>query len=175
MASQGILEQKRSQIEAIKEKIQNAKGIVMVNYVGVTVEEDTALRKTLRSRGIEYVVLKNRLVKKAFDELGVNDFDEALNGPSAFAFSNTDAVEVAKALVESAQTYAKVEIKCGYAERTYVDANGVKMLSKLPPRNILVATVLGTMLSPISNFAYCLNGLISGLAICLNKIAEQKA
>jgi large subunit ribosomal protein L10 len=175
MASQSILEQKRTQIDAIKEQIKNAKGLVIVNYIGLTVAEDTAFRKSLRERGINYSVLKNRLVKMAFNELGYNDFDEALNGPSALAFSNDDAVGAAKAIIESASSYSKISVKCGMAEGNFIDAAGIKMLASLPSKDIMIAKLLGTMQAPISNLVYCLNGLISGLAICLNKIAEQKA
>ncbi len=175
MASQAILEKKRAQVDEIKNKIQNAKGLVIIDYVGLNVMQDTLMRKKLRERGIDYSVLKNRLVKMAFNELGHSEFDEALNGPSAFAFSETDTVEVAKAIAECATEYKKIQIKCGYAEGSFIDANEVKQLAKLPPKEVLLAQMLGSMQSPITNLAYCLNGLISGLAICINQIAEKRA
>ena len=85
------LEEKKKLVEELKEKIGAAKSIVIVDYKGLTVFEDTELRKTLREANVEYRVLKNRLMQKAFSELGYNDFDEALNGPTAVAFANARA------------------------------------------------------------------------------------
>ncbi|HKL94513.1 MAG TPA: 50S ribosomal protein L10 [Clostridia bacterium] len=175
MASHGILEQKRAEIDAIKEKIANAKGLVIIDYMGLKVSEDTAFRKELRNSGLHYEVLKNTFLHKAFVELGFKGFEKSLNGPSAVAFSDTDVIAPAKAITECAKKYAKVKIKCGLADGVYIDEAGVKALAELPSKEVLIAKMLGSMQAPISNFVYCLNGLISGLAICLDKIAEQKS
>lgn len=162
MASTGILEQKQQQVEEIKSKISSAKSIVLIDYMGLNVAEDTAFRKELRTAGIDYAVLKNRLVKRAFNDLGYTEFDEALNGPTAVAFSAVDAVAPAKVIVENIKKLNKMKAKCGMVEGEFMDENGVKQIAAIPSKEILVAKMLGSMQAPIA-----------GLAICLNKIAEN--
>ena len=162
MASKEVLAAKEEQVEAIKAKISAAKSIVIIDYMGLTVAEDTAFRKDLRTAGVDYKVLKNRLVKRAFNELGMTQFDEALNGPSAVAFSDTDAVAPAKIIVDSIKKLNKMKAKCGMVEGEYLDEAGVKAIAAIPPREVLIAKMLGSMQSPIT-----------GLAVCLNKIAEK--
>lgn len=164
MASQGILEQKRAQVDAIKERISNAQGLVIINYSGLTVEEDTAFRKNMREAGVEYSVLKNRLVQKAFNELGFTEYDEALNGPTAIAFSNDDCIVPAKQILDGSKDNDKIEIKCGMAEGKFMDAAGVKALGALGSKKGLIAKMLGSMQAPISKFA-----------VCIKQIAEAKA
>lgn len=101
-------------------------------------------------------------MKRAFDDLGYTQFDEALNGPTAVAFSDTDAVAPAKIIVENIKKLNKMKAKCGLVEGEYMDENGVKAVASIPSREILIAKMLGSMQSPIT-----------GLAVCLNKIAEK--
>lgn len=163
MASQGILELKQQQVEEIKAKIASAKSLVIINYAGLKVKEDTAFRKELRNANVDYQVLKNRLVKRAFNDLGFTQFDEALNGPTAVAFSDTDAVTPAKVIFENIKKLNKMSAKCGMVEGEYLDEAGIKEIATIPSREALLARMLGSMQSPIT-----------GLAICLNKIAEMK-
>lgn len=162
MASKEVLELKQKQVEDIKSKISAAKSLVIIDYMGLNVAEDTAFRKQLRDAGVDYQVLKNRLVKRAFDDLGYTQFDEALNGPTAVAFSDTDAVAPAKIIVENIKKLNKMKAKCGLVEGEYMDENGVKAVASIPSREILIAKMLGSMQSPIT-----------GLAVCLNKIVEK--
>ena len=162
MASKEVLELKQKQVEDIKAKISAAKSLVIIDYMGLNVAEDTAFRKQLRDAGVDYQVLKNRLVKRAFDDLGYTQFDEALNGPTAVAFSDTDAVAPAKIIVENIKKLNKMKAKCGMVEGEYLDEAGVKAIAAIPPREVLIAKMLGSMQSPIT-----------GLAVCLNKIAEK--
>ncbi|MDD4840239.1 MAG: 50S ribosomal protein L10 [Clostridia bacterium] len=164
MASQGILELKRAQVDAIKEKIANAKGLVIVDYIGLTVDQDTAYRKGLRDNGLEYAVIKNRFLQRAFHELGYNDFDEALNGTTAVAFSYSDCIAPAKSMAEAAKLYSKIKIKCGMAEGKFIDAAGVSTVAAFISKEALISKMLGTMQSPITNFA-----------VVLNQIAEKQA
>ncbi|MDY5345883.1 MAG: 50S ribosomal protein L10 [Eubacteriales bacterium] len=163
MASQQIIEEKAKVVESIKEKIKAAQGIVLVDYIGLTVEQDTAMRSELRKNGIEYSVLKNRLVQRAFNELGYNEFDSYLNGPTAIAFSNSDCVVPCKLMSESADKYAKMKIKCGMADGKFIDETVVNQYAKLPSREQLLI-----------NCVFALSGLVRGLAVCLNKIAEKE-
>lgn len=167
------LEEKKQLVEELKAKIGDASSVVLVDYKGLTVAQDTELRKTLREAKVEYRVLKNRLVQKAFNELGYSDFDEALNGPTAVAFAMEDPVAPAKILLESADKYKKMTVKCGMVEGSYIDLNGVKELATLPPKEVLVAKLLGTLEAPISGLARVLSETISGLARVLNQIAEK--
>ena len=133
MASKEVLAAKEEQVEAIKSKISAAKSIVIIDYMGLTVAEDTAFRKDLRTAGVDYKVLKNRLVKRAFNELGMTQFDEALNGPSAVAFSDTDAVAPAKIIVDSIKKLNKMKAKCGMS-RANISTRRVSKPSPPPPR-----------------------------------------
>ncbi|MEG2451085.1 MAG: 50S ribosomal protein L10 [Clostridia bacterium] len=164
MASEKILEAKQLEVDAIKAKISSAKSIVVIDYIGLTVEEDTAFRKEMRTSGISYGVLKNRLVKRAFNDLGYTQFDEALNGPSAVAFCDTDAIAPARIIVDNIKKLNKMKAKCGMAEGAFLDESGVQQIAAIPSKEILIAKMLGSMQSPIS-----------GLAMCLDKIAELKA
>jgi Ribosomal protein L10 len=162
--SEQVLELKKQIVEEIKTKIQDAKSVVLVDYKGLTVYQDTEFRAKLRDAGVEYKVLKNRLVKIAFNELGYTDFDEALNGPTAVAFSTKDAVAAARIVVEAGKNYGKVSAKCGLMDGAYLDEAAVKTIAALPSKEVLIAKMLGSMLSPISKLAYVLNA-----------ISEQKA
>lgn len=164
MASKEILALKEQQVDEIKSKISAAKGIVLINYMGLTVAEDTAFRKDMRTAGIDYQVLKNRLVKLAFNELGYTQFDEALNGPTAVAFDDKDAVTPAKVIMENIKKLNKMTAKCGMIDGEFVDGAGVKQIASIPSKEILLSKMLGSMLAPLS-----------GLARCLNQIAEAKA
>lgn len=164
MASVEILNQKKQIVEDIKSKISAAKGLVIVDYIGLTVEEDTAMRRELRNAGLDYGVLKNRLVQRAFNELKFTDFDKHLEGPSALAFSATDSIAPAKAVFECVKKYPKMKIKCGMVDGQYVDDKLVEKYAALPSKEQLIA-----------GLACGLNSLIAGLAICLNRVSEQKA
>ena len=168
------LEEKKQLVEELKSKIGAAKSIVIVDYKGLTVFEDTELRKALRAANVEYRVLKNRLMQKAFNELGYAEFDEALNGPTAVAFANGDPVAPAKILLESADKTKKITVKCGMVDGAFITSDGVKELATLPPKEVLLAKLLGTLMAPISGFARVLNETVAGLARVLNQIAEKK-
>jgi large subunit ribosomal protein L10 len=162
MAAIEILKQKEQQVSEIKEKIQGATSIIVLDYMGLNVYEDTAFRKELRDNGVDYSVLKNRLVKRAFNDLGYTQFDDALNGPTAVAFSK-DAVVSSKIIADYSKKLKKMKAKCGMVEGHFFDEATVKTIAEIPPREVLLAKMLGSMQSPITK-----------LAICLNKIAEQK-
>ena len=141
MASQQIIEEKAKVVESIKEKIKAAQGIVLVDYIGLTVEQDTAMRSELRKNGIEYSVLKNRLVQRAFNELGYNEFDSYLNGPTAIAFSMNDSVSAAKISAEANKKYNKLQTKCGLVDGEFNDADALKIIASLPSRSATVCAI----------------------------------
>ena len=169
------LENKKQVVEAIKEKITSAKSVVFVDYKGLTVLEDTELRNAFRKAGCEYKVLKNTMVRKAFNELGVTSFDEDLNGPTAVAFSG-DETAAAKVIVAACKKLNdKISVKSAYVDNAYVDVAGVKALSEMPSKEQLIAKMLGSMQAPITNFAGVLSGITRKLVIALNAISEKKA
>lgn len=166
---------KSQNVEEIKEKIGKAQSVVLVDYRGLNVEQLTELRSQYRKAGVDYKVYKNTMMRLAFKDLGLEDFNEFLKGPSAVAFGYDDPVEVAKITAEFAKTNTKLEIKAGIVDGKVIDVDGVNSLASLPSREVLVAQVLGGLNAPIQGFANVLQGTIRSLAIVLNAIAEEKA
>ena len=159
----------------IKEKIQEAKSVVFVKFNGLTAAEDTELRREFRKNNIEYKVYKNTLIRKAFESLGITDFNDDLNGPTAVAFG-TDETGAAKVIVEAAKKYQdKVTVKSAFVDGARVDVNGVKTLAAMPSKEELIAKMLGSMQAPIANFVGVLSAMPRGLVVALNAIAEKKA
>ena len=150
--------------KAIKEKMQNAKSIVFVSSVGLSVAEDTELRRELRKNDVEYKVYKNTLIRYALHDLGITAFDEDLNGPTSVAFGN-DEVGAAKLMVEASKKYAdKITVKSGYISDEYCDANSVKKYASIPSKNELYSMLAGTL----SNFT-------RGLAVAIKAVADKQA
>ena len=168
-------EAKKLVVEEIKEKIQNSKSVVLVKFNGLTVAEDTELRNEFRKQNVEYKVLKNTLVRRAFNDLGVTAFDEDLNGPTSVAFG-LDEPGASKIIVDAVKKYdGKVAVKSAYVDGSRVDENGVKALASMPSKEQLIAKMLGSMQAPIANFVGVLSAIPRGLVIALNAIAEKNA
>ncbi len=168
-------EAKKVVVEEIKSKIQNSKSVVFVKFNGLSVAEDTELRREFRKNNVEYKVLKNTLVRRAFNDLGITDFDEDLNGPTSVAFGS-DETGASKVIVEAAKKYdSKVVVKCAFVDGGKVDANGVKTLASMPSKEELIAKMLGSLQAPISKFVGVLSAMPRSLVIALNAIAEKKA
>lgn len=174
MPSKRILEQKQEVVKELGEKFKNAKAMVLVDYRGLTVEQDTELRNAMRKAGVEYRVIKNTLARFAANENGLEGLDQHLNGPTAMALSSTDPVAPAKVTSEYAKKYDKFELKVGIVEGRIIDVNGIKSLADLPSREVLVAKVLGGFNAPLAGLVNVLNGNIRGLVVALNAIAEKK-
>ncbi len=157
------LEVKKQVVEDIKARIQAAKSVVFIDYKGLTVAEDTDFRSEFRKADCEYKVLKNTLVRKALNDLGVTDFDADLNGPTAVAFGK-DETSAAKVVCEACKKFNdKISVKSAYVDGSYVDANGVKVFAAIPSKEVLLAKMLGSLKSPLT-----------GLAIAINAIAEKQ-
>ncbi|MGE4283745.1 MAG: 50S ribosomal protein L10 [Clostridia bacterium] len=175
MPSGKVLEQKKEIVQQLVEKLKNASSGVLVDYRGLTVEQDTDLRNQLRKAGVDYKVVKNTLTRFAAMETGYEGLDSYLNGPTSLALTYEDPVAAAKVLSEFAKKNDKLEIKAGFVDGKVIDINGVKALAELPPKEVLIARVLGGFNAPISGFVNVLNGNLRGLAVALNAIAEKKA
>ena len=155
--------EKREIVEQIKETIQNSHSFVIIDYKGLTVAQDTEFRAEFRKNDVEYKVLKNTLVRKALNELGYTEFDEALNGPSAFAFGTADAVAPAKVAAEGVKKYNKMQIKCGMFDKKFADAAICDAMSKVPSKEVLLGMLVSVLSAPMR-----------GLAVALNAVAEKQ-
>ena len=147
------LELKKTVVSGIKDKFDRAQCAVMIDYRGLTVAEDTALRNEFRKAGCEYAVLKNTMVRLAVAEKGyAKDMDPLLNGPTAIAFSYDDMVAPAKVIKTFIDKNKKLSIKCGVCDGAYLDVAGVNALADLPGKDVLIARIMGSMMSAVSSF-----------------------
>lgn len=147
------VELKQPIVAAIAEDVKDAQSVVLVDYRGLTVAEDTELRKQLRDAGIIYKVCKNTMMKRAFEGTQFEGLSEYLEGPSAMAVSKDDATAPARILCKFAKTADKLEVKAGVVEGKVYDMAGVQALSTIPSREELLSKLLGSIQSPIANFA----------------------
>lgn len=175
MPSEKILEVKKQKVAALSESLKAACVGVLVDYKGITVSDDTKLRKELRESGDEYMVVKNTLLRLALKDAGIEGLDTYLEGTTALAISKDNYVSGAKILAKYADTSKTFQIKAGFVDGNSVDANGVKELAALPPKEVLVARALGGLNAPITGFVTVLNGTMKGLVVALNAIAEKQA
>ena len=140
-------------IDEIKGYADKASSVVIVDYRGLTVEEDTRLRKSLREAGVVYKVYKNTYLKRAFDGTDFAQLNANLDGPTAVAFGIDDATAPARVLAEFAKTCDRLEFKAGVVDGTYYDEKGIQVIASIPSRDVLISRLLGSMQSPIANFA----------------------
>jgi large subunit ribosomal protein L10 len=150
---------KEAKVSEIKEKMEKAQGIIFAKYQGLTVEEDTELRKTLREAGVEYKVYKNTLTTLAAKELGFDGIVDALEGPLSVAFGYEDPTVPAKVLNDFAKNHKKLELVAGIVQGEIFDEAKVKQLATIPSREVLIAKLLGSFKAPLSNLAYLLNAI----------------
>ena len=150
---------KEAKVSEIKEKMEKAQGIIFAKYQGLTVEEDTELRKALREAGVEYKVYKNTLTTLAAKELGFDGIVDALEGPLSVAFGYEDPTVPAKVLNDFAKNHKKLELVAGIVQGEIFDEAKVKQLATIPSREILIAKLLGSFKAPLSNLAYLLNAI----------------
>jgi large subunit ribosomal protein L10 len=151
-------------VEEIKANLEGAKSVVLVDYLGLTVEQDTNLRRATREAGVIYKVYKNTMVKRAIAGTEFADLEKDLDGPTAVAISKDDATAPARVVAEFAKTAKTLEMKSGIVEGTYYDKDGIKVIASIPSREELLSRLLGSLQSPIAN-----------LARVLNQVSEQKA
>ena len=150
-------QEKQVIIDEIKEKLEKAQAAVVIDYMGITVAQADAMRKKLREADVDYTVYKNTLAKRAIAGTKYESLGEVLEGPSAFAISYDDATAPARVIDEVIEEYKKMEFKAGVIEGEFFDAEGVKKIAKIPSRDNLIAKFMGSIQSPITNFARVLN------------------
>lgn len=147
------IELKQPVVEEIKGYVKDAKSAVLVDYRGLTVAEDTELRKKLREAGVVYKVYKNTMLNFAFRGTDFEALAPHLGGPTAVAFGLEDATAPARIINDCAKTMPKLEFKAGVVEGTYYDEKGIKVIATIPSREVLISRLLGSLQSPITNFA----------------------
>ena len=169
------VELKQPIVAEISENIKDAQSVVLVDYRGLTVEQDTELRKQLREAGITYKVYKNTMMNFAFKGTDFEALAPYLEGPSAVAISTTDATAPARVLAKFAKTAEALEIKGGVVEGIAYDAKGIASIASIPSREELLSKLLGSIQSPITNFARVMNQLAEkgGASACPAPAAEE--
>ena len=160
MPSKVILEQKQKAVAELAEQIKNSVSGVLVNYQGITVEDDTAMRKALREAGVRYTVVKNTLTGRACEMVGYGDMKQYLNGMTAIAISDNDAVAPAKVLKKFADKVESFKILAGYLDGAVIDAATVNEVAEIPSKETLIAKFLGSIQSPVYGFAYAIQAII---------------
>ena len=151
------VELKQPIVQAIADDIKDAQSVVLVDYRGLTVAQDTELRKQLREAGVTYKVYKNTMIRFAAKGTAFEALEPNLEGPTALAVSKTDATAPARILANFAKTADKLELKGGVVEGTYYDAKAINVIASIPSREVLLGRLLGSMQSPIANFARVIN------------------
>ncbi len=150
---------KVEKVKEIKDKFERANCIVLANYQGIDVEQDTQLRKKMREMGVEYKVYKNRLVKIVAEELGYDFLIEHLEGATSIAFGYDDIISPAKILNDFSEKSGKLSLKVGVVEKEFYDNDKIKRLAKIPSKEVLVSKLLGSIKAPLSNLVYVLNAV----------------
>ncbi|MEI3102206.1 MAG: 50S ribosomal protein L10 [Oscillospiraceae bacterium] len=164
MPNAKVLSEKQAIVEALVERIKNASAGVFVDYKGITVAEDTALRTELRRDEVNYTVVKNTLTRKALDKLGMEGLDPVLNGTTSLATAENDPIAPFRILSDYSKKLGdRFNIKAAFMDGQILSESEIAEISELPSKDALYAKVLGTMIAPIT-----------GLAVCLGQILEQK-
>ena len=176
MPSQKVLEEKKQIVSAMTEQFKTAVSGVFVDYCGLTVEQDTQLRNKLREAGVEYKVIKNTLTRFAAKEVGFDELDPILNGPTSLAISMTDEVAPAKVIADFAKENEQLEIKAGFLDGKVLALDEIKKLAATPNRETLIAKMLGSLNAPISNLARTLQALVdNGVEPADIKVEKEEA
>lgn len=175
MPSEKVLEAKKAQVAEVIDVLKEAQTGVLVDYRGLTVEEDTALRTKLREANVKYFVMKNTLLLRAAKEVGLEALEEALHGPTAIAVSSEDAVAPAKVLSDFAKDNEKLEIKSGFMDGAIMSLDEIKTLAATPNMETLIAKMMGSLNSPISALARTLAAISDGGVEIADLIAKKNA
>ena len=172
MPSEKVLEAKKAHVAELIEVLNGATTGVLVDYRGLTVEEDTKLRNDLRAAGVKYFVVKNTLLRLAANQTGLEDLDSILHGPTALAVSD-DAVAPAKVLADFAKDNETLEIKSGFMDGKVLSLDEIKTLAKTPSKETLIAKMMGSLNSPISGLARLLSTIAEGGVEIADLIAKK--
>lgn len=172
MPNEKVLETKKAQVAGIVEALNSATTGVLMDYRGLTVEEDTKLRNDLRAAGVKYFVVKNTLLRLAANQVGLEELDSILHGPTALAISD-DPVAPAKILFDFAKDNDKVEIKSGFMDGKVLSQEELIRLAKTPSKDTLIAKIMGSLNAPVSNLARLLSTIAEGGVEIADLIAKK--
>ena len=175
MPSAKVLESKQAVVAALTERLKNACAGIIVDYKGITVADDTALRKELREAGVEYTVVKNTLLRLAIAATELNGLETVLDGTTAIATSADDYVAAARILSKFADTHKEFNIKNGFLDTEVIDTAKIAGLAKLPSREVLLAQVLGAFQAPIAAFARAVQAIVDKGGEPVAEAAEETA
>ncbi|MBI5399799.1 50S ribosomal protein L10 [Candidatus Saganbacteria bacterium] len=175
MANAKVIDKKQQLVDQLKEKIEKARVLVISDYRGVTVSEITGLRRKLLKEKSEFKIVKNTLLQRALAASGFTDLDQHLSGPTAILFGYQDPIAPIKLLVEYVEEIEKGQVKGGIVERRVVDIKGIAALSKLPPKEVLIAKVIGGFKSPLYGLVNVLQGNIRKLVYVFNAVKDKKS
>lgn len=175
MPSEKVLEQKKQIVADLVDSLKGSVAGVVVDYKGINVADDTALRKELREAGVKYTVVKNTLLGLAAKEVGLDDLSKVLEGTTAIAISPEDHTAAARILSKYADTHKNFSVKSGYLEGQVIDLATIESLAKLPTREILLATVCNAFNAPIAAFARAVQAIVDkgGVEACEPAAAEE--
>lgn len=160
MPSEKILESKKVLVQQLTERLQNAKAGVLADFRGLSVEQDTDLRRKLREAGVDYTVMKNSIIRFASKEVGLEDLGNVLEGPTAIATSVDDVLAPAKVLCDFAKDNELLEVKAGFVEGKVISVDDVKQYASIPSKEVLISKMLGSLQSPISKLARTLQAIV---------------
>lgn len=168
MPSQSVLEQKKAVVAELTERLKNSVTGVVVSYEGINTEDDTKLRKELRDNDVKYSVVKNTLLSRACDEVGLEDMKSVLEGTTALATSDSEYAAAARILCNYAKSHDNFKVKSAYLDGAVIDMDTIVSLSKLPTRDVLLANVLGAFQAPIASFARAVQAVVDkgGVEAC---------
>ncbi len=175
MPSNAILEQKKQIVADLAEQLKASPAGVLVNYQGITVEDDTKMRKALREAGVKYVVMKNSLTGRACDEVGFGAIKEHLVGMTAIAIGSNDPIAPAKILKQYAEKVESFKILAGYLEGNVIDEKTVISLADIPSKEVLIAKFLGSIQSPLYGLAYALKAVADKMGGADEEAAAEPA
>ena len=163
MPNAKVLSEKQAIVEALAQRIKGASAGILVDYKGITVAEDTALRAEMRKDGVNYSVIKNTLVKRALDELDLNELDSVLEGTTSLATADEDPIAPFRIISDYSKKLGdRFNVKAAFLEGKVIDAQQIAEMSALQSKDALYAKVLGTMIAPITGLAVCLGQILEG-------------
>jgi large subunit ribosomal protein L10 len=168
-------EAKMAAVAELKEELSNSKAAIVADYRGLTVSDISAVRRSLRSEGITYRVVKNRLAKIAATEAGRGELNELLDGPTALAMGSSDEVTLARVFLDAIKPYKTVVVRGGIVGEVRIDANSITRMAALPGREVLLAQLAGGMASPLATMASLLAAPLRNLGYALSQVAAQRA
>lgn len=169
-----IRPEKVAKVAKIQELLSNSKCTILVDFCGLTVAQDTELRRKMREAGVHYNVVKNTLLRIAAEQAGIEGLEPSLEKNTAIAVSPEDPVAVAKIVCEFAKENKELKVKVGVLDGKVIGADEIKALASLPPKEVLIAKMLGSMNAPISGFVNVLQGTIRNVVYALEAVRKQK-